>query len=67
MKITKKAIYEVSFTIEAFWDEEGGMGTDCFGPTVYTLEEAIHTLELAMASSKDDWVIVGKVKRTLES
>ena len=28
MKITKSTKYTISFQVEAFWSEEGGMGSD---------------------------------------
>jgi len=66
MKLTKKATYIISFQVEAFWNEEGGMGSSTFGPTTNTLEDAIHQLELARSTDQVDkstygdtpWVIV---------
>jgi len=66
MKITTTTDHDIRFTVEAFWGEEGGMGTDSFGSESLTLAEAVHTLELARArDAKVDWVIVGKVKTTV--
>jgi hypothetical protein len=58
--------HTVSFTVEAFWNEEGGMGQDSFGGVVKELPEAVHLLELARKHSpKTNWVIVGQVKTSI--
>ena len=55
--------HTITFTVEAFWSEEGGMGSDSFGGECSDLVQAVHQLELARAhNAKTDWVIVGKVK-----
>ena len=62
MKITTSTTHTILFSVRAFWDEEGGMGTERFGAKCNSLEEAIHTLELARASGlRSDWVIVADV------
>jgi hypothetical protein len=66
MNIKTTTSHEIKFTVEAFWDEEGGMGTDQFGGEVDALAEAVKLLELAKVSGKLskglEWVIVGYVK-----
>jgi len=69
MKITTTTHHELTFTIEAFWAEEGGLGHEVFGSTVKTLEEAITLLGLARASTAtqtqndtNDWKIVIEVE-----
>lgn len=55
--------HSVSFTVQAFWHEEGGMGQDQYGEAVTELPQAIRLLELArVAQPKTNWVIVADVK-----
>lgn len=63
MEIKKTTSHSITFTIEAFWDEQGGMGTDQYGESVGELHQAVHLLELAkVAKPKTDWKIIGTVK-----
>jgi hypothetical protein len=70
MQITTTTNHAIAFTIEAFWDEEGGMGRSQFGDSTQTLEEAVHLLEVARTQKKTllpdgaEWVIVGNVYST---
>lgn len=63
MKLTQTTEHEITFTVESFWSEEGGMGQNEYGKQVNTLEEAIHLLELARVarSTNTEWIIVGRV------
>lgn len=66
MNLKTTTSHTVSFTVEAFWSEEGGMGQDRYGEAVQELPQAIRLLELArVAQPKTDWVIVGKVTTTV--
>jgi hypothetical protein len=63
MKIQVTTSHTITFTVEAFWNEEGGMGQDQFGGEVKELAEAIRLLEMAKAhNAEPDWVIVARVK-----
>lgn len=63
MNITTKVSHTVTFTIEAFWNEEGGMGHDQLGGTFDDLTGAIRGLEIArLTQSTTEWVIVCRVK-----
>ncbi len=63
----------LTFTVEAWWAEEGGIGNDHFGSEVKTLAEALVLLELAKVKESYqsprgphgpivDWKIVVHVK-----
>lgn len=71
LELTTK--HTVTFSVESFINEEGGMRHDVFGKKVNTLEEAIYLLGLAKAENDrflrsfpgniignigNDWVIV---------
>jgi hypothetical protein len=63
MNIKTTTSHTISFTVEAFWSEEGGMGQDQYGEPVQELPQALRLLELAqVAQSKTNWVIVASVK-----
>ena len=72
MKIETKTTHVLTFAVEAFWNEEGGMGSDSFGDTYSDLPAAIHALELARAAEvkrnkhdvQRDWIITIDVKTT---
>lgn len=65
MKLSTTTHHAVTFTVKAFWPEEGGMGSDQYGESVQELAQAIRLLELArVAQPKTDWKIVGEVKTT---
>ena len=52
MEISTTIKVKLTFKVEAFWSEEGGMGSDSFGGTCNTLEEALFNLHLAKADAK---------------
>lgn len=65
MKLTTTTTHDITFRVESFWDEEGGMGRDAFGKPVDTLQEAVRLLEIVNAQAgKDgpDWIITATVK-----
>lgn len=49
MNLTTEIKTTITFKVEAFWNEEGGMGSDSFGGDYKTLEEAVFALHLAKA------------------
>ena len=69
MKINLTTTHELTFAVEAFWNEEGGMGEDQFGKDVPTLEEALALLMQARATNAKTppgheipWIITIDVK-----
>jgi hypothetical protein len=67
MKINLTTTHELTFAVEAFWSEEGGMGEDQFGPKVKTLEEALALLMQAKAAGAKEkypnkWIITINVE-----
>ena len=67
MTLSKTTTHEITFTVEAFWDEEGGMGNDSFGDEQKDLPSAVQLLELARVARPKElqlWVIVARVKTT---
>jgi hypothetical protein len=50
MKINLTTTHDLTFAVEAFWSEEGGMGEDQLGKPVSTIEEAIALLMQARAA-----------------
>jgi hypothetical protein len=65
MKITTTTSHDISFSVEAFWHEERGMGNHRFGGFVKELPDALRLLELAKATTHEEfkkWVIVGTVE-----
>lgn len=66
MEITKTTKHSITFSVEAHWNEEGGMGCDTFGNSVKTIEEAVELFDLACISSpSQDWFIMGTVEKTV--
>ncbi len=66
MEITKTTKHLISFSVEAHWDEEGGMGCDSFGGSVKTIEEAVELFDLACISNPNqDWFIMGTVEKSV--
>ena len=64
MKIDTQATYTITFSVQAYWNEEGGMGHDTFGKVVDDLPAAILQLELAQISNpKLDWQIICDVTK----
>ena len=58
MEIKKTTKYTITFWVEAFWNEEGGMGHNHFGNKLDRIEDAIHNLELAKERNPDNsWII----------
>lgn len=65
MNLKTTTSHAITFTVEAFWDEEGGMGQDQYGEGVQELAQAVRLLELArIAQPKEPWRIVADVKTT---
>jgi hypothetical protein len=65
MNIKTTTSHAITFTVEAFWSEEGGMGQDQYGEAVQELPQAIRLLELArVATPAMDWKIVVHVTTT---
>ena len=77
MKLTTTTEHNIKFTVESFWDEEGGMGHDQFGESVETLADAVALLDIARGGGTKvgrtdyiaarneppmDWVIVARVE-----
>lgn len=62
MKISKTVNYEVLFHVKEYQETEGGMIVTTFQSNIDSLEKAIHFLELARASNKNDWIIEVEVK-----
>ena len=61
LEITTK--HTVTFTVEYFEGQEGGMDTEQYGDEVNSIEAAIDLLKLAqVANKKQDWIIVGRVQ-----
>lgn len=59
-KITTE--HKITFQVKAFWNEEGGMGEEEFGPVVNDLPDAVQNLMLAKISKpKEPWIIVAEV------
>ena len=69
MKMQVTTTYELEFSVQAFWDEEGGMREESFGDPTNDLNDAIRLLELAKATKKLsydlEWIIVCKVKTSV--
>ena len=67
MKITNTVSYNLIFTVECYWSEEGGMGFDDFGPECKTIQEALHYFELAKAKEpNEDWMICCRVTKEIK-
>lgn len=63
MTIKTTTSHNLTFSVEAFWNEEGGMGHEQYGEDVQELTQALHLLELArVARSAYDWAIVCRVE-----
>jgi hypothetical protein len=63
MTIKTTTVHTLVFSVEAFWHEEGGMGTEQWGQTVSEMAEAIRMLEMArLCNPKQDWVVVIRAK-----
>lgn len=64
MKISKTINYEISFSIEAHWSEEGGMGHEVFASGMLDMIEAINALEFAeVKDSNLDWQIIVNIDK----
>ncbi len=66
MKISVNKTVVVTFAVEAYWNEEGGMGYTEFANNISTLEEAINKLEVARSERSHlpngvDWIITADV------
>jgi len=64
MKIRITVSHIVTFSVQAFWNEEGGMGHESFGKDCDDLYDALIQLELAKTNAPDiDWIIVCNVTK----
>lgn len=62
MKLTKTTVHDITFSVEAFWDEEGGMGHECMVSGLQTLAEAVEAYERACLTRSDlTWIIAADV------
>ena len=62
MKLTTTKVQELTFSVESFEAEEGGMDHQLFGKDCSELAEVVEQLDLAkIAHPKYDWVIVCRV------
>lgn len=60
-KITNE--YEITYSVEYFLNTEGGMDTEGWTDGLESLQEAVHSLEMAEASRPNfDWIITVQVK-----
>lgn len=67
MRISKTINYTITFSIEAHWGEEGGMGHDCHSEGWNELIDAITALEYAQnANPERDWQIIVNTQKTLK-
>lgn len=58
MELSTNITHTITFSIQAFWNEEGGMGQDTFGEDCGSLNEAVVLLDLAQIKEpKLDWII----------
>ncbi len=63
MKTSVTKTFEIIFTVEAHWNEEGGMGSDQYGGECAELAQALSLYEIALTCRPNtDWRIVGTVK-----
>ena len=66
MKIKTTLEKTVTFSIEAYWNEEGGMGERVFVNGISSIEEAVVALDKANYIQNDmDWIIVGRVTEVI--
>lgn len=71
MKITVTKTYELTYSVEYFHPNEGGMDEGNYGSPVKTIEEAVMLLELARTPAPTnynhgaDWIIVVRVETKL--
>lgn len=67
MKTSHTVEHEIKFSVQYFYNQEGGMGNDKFGKSVDTLNEALHLITVAnIERPSEDWVIVGEVTTTVK-
>jgi hypothetical protein len=70
MNITTKATHNITFSVEYFEEQEGGMDNETFGRACGTLKDAIHILQIAREAQPrppaSDWVIVCYVESKIE-
>ncbi len=67
MKLSVTTTHELTFAVEYFHQEEGGMSNERFGEGRQTLQEAIELLTIAKNHSpKNDWIITVDVKTTVK-
>ena len=66
IKVTKK--HKVTFAIEYFEGQEGGMDSDTFRHGIETIEEAVAALEMAQVNrAGHDWIITAEVTTTISA
>jgi hypothetical protein len=59
MKTSHTVEHNIKFSVQAFWNEEGGMDQTEFGGSVETLNEALHIFTVAqLQQPKEPWIIV---------
>lgn len=64
MKINKTISYDISFSIEAHWSEEGGMGHEVFASGILDMLEALNALEYAeVKDSEQNWQIIVNIDK----
>lgn len=64
MKINIQSSYNITFGVQAFWNEEGGMGSDSFGKQCDNIQTALVQLELAQVAEPNvEWIIVCGVEK----
>ncbi len=67
MTLQTTITHKLTFAVEAFWDEEGGMGRDEYGTDQSELSEAVRLLELArVAFPKTRWIITCNVETVVK-
>lgn len=66
MKITKTTEHTITFSVQYFYPNEGGMDNEQYGKEVATIEEALELYSLAcIAQPNEGWVIVGEVEKKI--
>jgi hypothetical protein len=66
MKISKTVNYTITFSVQAYWSEEGGMGHSCHSEGWNELIDAIAALEYAENNNPDhDWEIIANVAKVV--
>lgn len=70
MKLTKTTTHDITFSVQYFGGNEGGMDHSFFGKKCNELAEAIELLEAAEreqpGDSNGEWYIVADVKKSIK-